>query len=84
MKKILVTGSLGFIGFHLTQKLIMEGFEVVGIDVINSYYDIRLKYAKLPILGFDESNIWPNVLYQSSIHPNLKFSKTDICDRYYL
>ncbi len=84
MKKVLVTGALGFIGFHLTKKLIKEGYQVVGIDVINSYYDIRLKYAKLPILGFDESNIWPNVMYQSSIHPELRFSKTDISDRYYL
>jgi len=84
MKKVLVTGALGFIGFHLTKKLIKEGYQVVGIDVINSYYDIRLKYAKLPILGFDESNIWPNVMYQSSIYPGLQFSKTDISDRYYL
>ncbi|MCB9023396.1 MAG: NAD-dependent epimerase/dehydratase family protein [Lentimicrobium sp.] len=84
MKKILVTGALGFIGFHLTKKLIEEGYQVVGIDVINSYYDVRLKYAKLPLLGFDETHIWPNVMYQSSIHPHLKFSKTDISERYYL
>nr|NQU93022.1 hypothetical protein [Bacteroidota bacterium] len=46
--KILVTGA---IGYHLTERLIREGYTVVGIDNINSYYDVRLKYAKLPILG---------------------------------
>ncbi len=84
MKKVLVTGALGFIGYHLTEKLLNEGYNVVGIDVINSYYDIRLKYAKLPILGVEEDSIWPNVLYGSSKHPNFKFSKIDINDRYYL
>jgi len=84
MKRVLVTGVLGFIGYHLTEKLLAEGYKVVGIDVINSYYDIRLKYAKLPLLGIDASQIWPNVMYKSSKHPNFKFSKVDINDRYYL
>jgi UDP-glucuronate 4-epimerase len=84
MKKILVTGSLGFIGFHLVQKLIAAGYQVVGIDNINSYYDIRLKYNKLPLLGIDDSNIWPNVMYQSTIFENYRFAKTDISDRYHL
>ncbi len=84
MKKVLVTGALGFIGYHLTEKLLKEGYEVVGIDVINSYYDIRLKYAKLPILGIESGAMWPNVMHQSTIYPNFKFSKVDINDRYYL
>lgn len=84
MKKVLVTGSLGFIGFHLVQKLIAAKYQVVGIDNINSYYDIRLKYAKLPLLGIEDSNIWPNVMYQSSKFKNYRFSKTDISDRYHL
>ena len=41
--KILVTGSAGFIGYHLTNQLIAEGFEVVGIDSINDYYQVSLK-----------------------------------------
>lgn len=49
--KILVTGAAGFIGFHLSKKLVDEGYEVVGIDNINDYYDIELKYARLNQLG---------------------------------
>lgn len=46
-KKILVTGTAGFIGFHLAGRLIKEGHDVYGLDVINDYYDINLKYARL-------------------------------------
>jgi UDP-glucuronate 4-epimerase len=83
-KKILITGVLGFIGYHLAEKLISEGYDVVGIDNINSYYDVRLKYAKLPILGIDEDSIWPNVIHKSKKYNNFKFSKVDITDRYNL
>lgn len=83
-KKILITGVLGFIGYHLAEKLILEGYDVVGIDNINSYYDVRLKYAKLPILGIDEDSIWPNVIHSSKKYNNFKFSKVDITDRYNL
>ena len=48
--KILVTGSAGFIGFHLSKKLSGLGFEVVGIDNMNDYYDVSLKQARLKIL----------------------------------
>jgi UDP-glucuronate 4-epimerase len=84
LKKILVTGAIGFIGYHLTERLLKEGYSVVGIDNINSYYDVRLKYAKLPILGIEEDSIWPNVPYQSTKHKNFKFVKLDIKDRYNL
>ena len=51
--KILVTGAAGFIGFHLSKQLIESGHEVVGIDNINNYYDINLKYARLKELGIE-------------------------------
>lgn len=53
MKKILVTGAAGFIGFHLCEKLLALGYEVVGLDNINDYYDVNLKYARLQELGID-------------------------------
>ena len=50
-KKILVTGSAGFIGFHLSKKLIDEGHEVIGFDSITNYYDTSLKKARIKILN---------------------------------
>ena len=47
MKKILITGAAGFIGFHLSQRLLKEGYEIYGIDNLNSYYDPALKQARL-------------------------------------
>jgi UDP-glucuronate 4-epimerase len=46
-KKILVSGTAGFIGFHLAKKLLERGDEVVGIDNINDYYDQNVKYGRL-------------------------------------
>ena len=47
MYKVLITGAAGFIGFHLTKSLLDDGFEVLGIDNLNNYYDPKLKYARL-------------------------------------
>src|SRR5262245_15778530 len=47
---VLVTGSAGFIGFHVAQRLLERGEQVVGIDNLNPYYDPRLKAARLAIL----------------------------------
>ncbi|PQJ72080.1 NAD-dependent epimerase [Polaribacter butkevichii] len=49
--KILITGAAGFIGFHLSKRLLAKGHVVVGIDNINDYYDVNLKYARLKELG---------------------------------
>ena len=50
MKKILITGVAGFIGFHLAKKLIKNKFKVVGIDNLNNYYDVNLKKKRLKSL----------------------------------
>ena len=50
---VLVTGNAGFIGFHLTKRLLSEGIPVIGIDNINSYYDKSLKLARLKLLEED-------------------------------
>lgn len=47
MKKILITGAAGFIGFHLSQRLLKEGYQIYGIDNLSSYYDPALKQARL-------------------------------------
>lgn len=79
--KILVTGTLGFIGFHLTKELINNGNEVIGIDNINNYYDINLKYNKLPLLGIKEKITKNNIAYSSKKFTNFKFIKLDIFDK---
>jgi len=63
--KILVTGAAGFIGFHLSQKLLERGDSIVGLDNINSYYDVNLKYARLNELGVDRASILDNQVVQS-------------------
>ena len=47
---ILITGCAGFIGFHLSQKLISNGHKVYGIDNLNNYYDVNLKKKRVKIL----------------------------------
>lgn len=62
----MVTGVAGFIGFHLAQRLLKDGCHVTGIDNLNTYYDVRLKEARLEILNGQE---------------NFTFYKMDLCDR---
>jgi len=79
-KKILVTGACGFIGFHLVKKLLKTGFIVVGIDNVNDYYDVNLKYGRLQNLGINLNGIEYNKCIQSDALENFHFIKLDICD----
>jgi UDP-glucuronate 4-epimerase len=79
-KKILITGTAGFIGFHLANRLINDGYFVVGLDIINDYYDINLKYNRLEHHGISVKALQEKVLTQSSIHSNYHFIKADIAD----
>jgi UDP-glucuronate 4-epimerase len=81
MYKILVTGSAGFIGFHLVKKLIENGNKVVGLDCINDYYDINLKYARLEETGIHKENITEGELVQSSKFKNYRFVKLKLEDQ---
>ncbi len=55
MKKILITGTAGFIGFHVANAMLARGYQVVGLDSINDYYDVCLKYDRLRQAGIDLS-----------------------------
>ncbi|TJZ59889.1 NAD-dependent epimerase [Sphingobacterium olei] len=81
-KKILVTGAAGFIGFHLSKKLLDQGIDVVGIDNINDYYDINLKYARLEELEVRraEAENW-NQEAGSDRYPTFKFVRMNLEDR---
>lgn len=85
MKKILVTGAAGFIGFHLAQKLLDLGYDVVGIDNINDYYDVDLKYNRLNELGIERKaaeNFHQTVL--SSKDQKFTFIRVNLEDRDFL
>lgn len=84
MNKVLVTGTAGFIGFHLTKQLIDDGYEVVGLDVVNDYYDINLKYARLEYLGIRVNQLAKNRAVTSDSWKNLRFIKADIADHEYM
>ena len=79
--KILVTGTAGFIGFHLAKKLLERGDEVVGLDNINDYYDVNLKYGRLKELGIAQEDIAEKKFTASIIFPKHKFIKLDLSDK---
>jgi len=64
--RVIVTGAAGFIGFHLSRRLLKNGCHVTGIDNLNPYYDVKLKKARLERLTSFE---------------NFSFYKTDLSDR---
>ena len=79
--KILITGAAGFIGSHIVNALSAADHEVIGIDNLNSYYDVRLKYARLRNSGIEEKKIGANEFVQSEKYPSYRFQLLDITDR---
>jgi len=79
--KILVTGTAGFIGYHLANRLIARGDEVVGLDIINDYYDINLKYSRLETAGIKREEVKPGQLVPSLKHSNYQFIQLDLADK---
>lgn len=78
--KILITGSAGFIGFHLTKRLLRDGFQVVGLDNINDYYDINLKYGRLNETGIGREHT-EGKTEQSTSFPGYSFIKMELENR---
>ena len=76
--KILITGAAGFIGFHLVKKLINTDLDVYGLDNLNNYYDVNLKFDRLNELGIKKSDAkkYNNI----ASHKNFKFINLDIED----
>lgn len=93
MEKILITGSAGFIGYHLTKLLLKNNFEIYGIDNINDYYDINLKYARLAETGIVSDNSEKHIAgstikdiefgkeVNSYLDSNYRFCRIDIQDK---
>jgi UDP-glucuronate 4-epimerase len=80
---VLLTGIAGFIGFHCARRFLAEGLRVIGVDNINDYYDVELKYARLQQLGFsvaemDRLRRKPGTGLETA---NLAFYKADLQDR---
>ena len=78
---ILITGTAGFIGFHLARRLVRDGEQVVGLDVINDYYDLRVKYGRLAEAGIARDRVKYGELVQSTTQPNYRFIQLDMTDR---
>lgn len=81
MAKILVTGTAGFIGFHLAQKLIERGDEIIGLDSVNDYYDVNLKNDRLKETGIKRELIDYNRIVKSEKYSNYSFVKLNLEDR---
>jgi UDP-glucuronate 4-epimerase len=76
--KILVTGAAGFIGMHTVLKLIHEGWDVTGLDNLNSYYSVQLKYSRLAQTGIFSKQLHDSGLVTSEMFGNYRFMKGNL------
>lgn len=79
--RILVTGAAGFIGAFVCKVLLDRGHQVIGIDNLNNYYDVNLKYGRLAFLGIEKEKCIDNALVNSDLYSLFHFVKLDIIDK---
>ncbi len=79
--KFLITGSAGFIGSFLALRLLERGEEVVGLDSINDYYEVAIKYGRLQKAGIPQELVAYNTLAQSKKYPNYRFIQLNLEDK---
>lgn len=79
--KLLITGAAGFIGSYLSHSLLNRGDEVVGLDCINDYYDVQLKYDRLSLLGIERTSVENNEVIKSSKYSNFRFIRCKLEDK---
>lgn len=80
MRKILVTGTAGFIGYHTVNRLLQEGYEIVGLDSINDYYDPALKYARLRTVGITNPDLPFGLMQSSKVIASYRFIRLQLED----
>ncbi len=78
--KTLITGTAGFIGFKLALTMARQGMEVIGLDNINDYYDVRIKYGRMKESGFNGPFDYADLI-RSNKFPGLEFIKLNLEDR---
>ena len=79
--RILVTGAAGFIGAFVCKALLEKGHQVVGIDNLNNYYDVNLKYGRLDFLGIKKEQCIDHTPVNSELYPAFQFAKIDVTDK---
>lgn len=78
--RILITGTAGFIGYHLVNKLAKGGHQLLGVDAINDYYDVNLKFDRLKESGINRYGAESGKIVKSKTHDNYHFIRLNIED----